>query len=523
MLTRRWAVACVGLLAPVVGGLLACTERSMPLDTAGPTAASLGTTRGPSSLPEEEIFGDVTTTDSTDWWAYLMPPSNLPNGAIDSEYVAFGEHHTESDWGWFEVGGTGGGCESGVGTGDEAHALPGGIPVTVETHCVDVGTWFRLDLKQGGILQFRRPVDWVNWRRVLVDDDYIYIDSHYGPGDGTFVDVVASFDADDTTTISPALEITATAAPFSASWDPLEVHADGKYHIPGNFYVRVSASRTTESSPTYNQKAVLVRFFWEYGDNTTGTRFFSLPNDTGQVLARTHTYGSRDSVYNRTLFAHFAMPHDLPSPIGDTMSTDYGDSLKLYLQIHPAFNATISHSDTVMIGDTVHFADFGHDGGALLGRLWTFGDGDSDTIATPAHAYAAAGTKTVILTKTYAYHGLQVPDTATVVVLPTLDAGVIVGSYDGWPTNNEIEEHGDCMWEVTPTGGTGSYTYVWQKKWKPWWSTIPGETTQELYIADVGSSDFELRTIISSGPLADTTDVLSMTVAFRGQVCIIRK
>ena len=54
-------------------------------------------------------------------------------------------------------------------------------------------------------------------------------------------------------------------------------------------------------------------------------------------------------------------------------------------------------------------------------------------------------------------------------------------------------------------------------------STIPGATTQELTIADVGSDDFDLRTITSSGLLTDTTDVLSMTVAPNGQVCIIRQ
>jgi len=290
----------------------------------------------------------------------------------------------------------------------------------------------------------------------------------------------------------------------------------------GKLYVRVSPSRTTESSATYNQKAVLVRFFWNYGASTTATRFFSLPGDTGQVLARTYKYGSLDSAYDRTLVAQFALPQHVPNPVSDTSSTDYGDSLKLFLRIHPALTAVISAEDTVVIGDTVHFADLGQNGGGVESRFWSFGDGDTVTATASSHVYTSSGTKTAVLTKTHTYHGLQFLDTATVIVGTPLVPGPIVGSYDGWPTNNEIEEEGDCQWEVLPSGGFGSYTYVWQKR-KRFWATVPGATTQELYIADVGSNDFDLRTIISSGPLTDTTAVLSMTVDPNGQVCIIRK
>jgi hypothetical protein len=249
-----------------------------------------------------------------------------------------------------------------------------------------------------------------------VDDDYIYIDDKYGSGDGSFVDVVASFDTGETATISPVLEMTATQSPLVASWDVLEVHTDGKYHIPGNFYVRVSPSRTTESSATYNQKAVLVRFFWNYGASTTATRFFSLPGDTGQVLARTYKYGSLDSAYDRTLVAQFALPQHVPNPVSDTSSTDYGDSLKLFLRIHPALTAVISAEDTVVIGDTVHFADLGQNGGGVESRFWSFGDGDTVTATAPSHVYTSSGTKTAVLTKTHTYHGLQFLDTATVIV-----------------------------------------------------------------------------------------------------------
>jgi hypothetical protein len=96
------------------------------------------------------------------------------------------------------------------------------------------------------------------------------------------------------------------------------------------------------------------------------------------------------------------------------------------------------------------------------------------------------------------------------------------GAYAGWPSNNEIEEYEDCQWEVSPTGGVGTYSYQWQKSRGPGWSTISGATTQELYIADVGGRDFGLRTIITSGTQTDTTAVLEMTVDPSGQTCIIR-
>jgi len=489
---------------------------------------------GTDDVPEEELFGDVVTSDSSGWWAFLAPAGNLPTGATDSVWVAFGDHNTPRDWGWYDVSATDGGCQpTGVASSAERHVLPNGKLAhdsvvgtdTLETHCVDSGTWFRLDLVKSGTLQFRRPIDWVDWNRVIVDGVVaVYIDNKYGGVGGYYIDVVADFNSGATDTVFPVLEITATQSPLVASWDTLEVHADGKYHIPGNFYVRVSASETTESSPTKSPEIVLVRYFWEYGHNTNGTRFVSVPGERPDPAARTYKYGSQASAYDRTLFAHFVMPQHTPSPVSDTMSTNYGDSLKLNLRIHTSFTADIlSDADTVVTGDSIHFSDIGANGGGTKSRFWTFEvGGDTVTAATPGYVYTTAGTKTVVLKKTNDYHDLLYLDTTTVVVLAPLDAGVIVGSYDGWPTNNDIEENGDCMWEVTPTGGTGSYTYVWQRQ-KRFWATITGETTQELYLADVGTSDFGLRTIISSGPLTDTTAALSMTVSPKGQVCIIRK
>jgi hypothetical protein len=470
---------------------------------------------GSGRVIEEEIFGDVTTTDSSGWTAYLVPARNLPDEAMNSMEVSF-DYPSGWDWGWFDVAGDGP-CEGGVGSGEEVHnARDSG-----EKHCVEAGTWFRFDLEKDDVLRFRRPIDYPAWTLVYAGDDTFFVDDKYATGGGAYFDVIASYAESGTDTLVPGVEISAAQEATSPSWTALQTQLDDKYHLPINFTLRIGAWPTTTTA--VSRKHVLVRYFWKYDvDSTTATRFYSPALLNTHGLARTYRYVGAPP-FNRTIRAHFVLPHQVPSPVSDTTVTDYGKTLDLSLRIDSAFTAIISVDDTVVVGDSVSFTDTGLDGAGIDSLTWDFGDGSDTTAAAPTHVFDTTGTMTVVLRKYNVYDGIVYEDTTVVVVLPALDAGVIVGSYHGWPTNNEIEENGDCMWEVTPTGGTGSYTYVWQKKWKPWWSTIPGETTQELYIADVGSSDFELRTIISSGPLADTTDVLSMTVAFRGQVCIIRK
>jgi hypothetical protein len=480
---------------------------------------------------DEEIFGEVVTNDSTGWWASLSPSGNLPAGASDTLPV---DHTASRDWGWYDVTGDGG-CTPGVASGEEVHKLPNGQLThdsvvgtdTLETHCVETGTSFRLELwrrdtrQRSDSLQFRREIDWVAWSRVYVGNNSLWIDDTIGSG-ASFQDLWAYFDqTGGADTVAPVVQLTATLTATEASWNPLTPSGDGSFHIPTNFVVRLGAWPTTTSADDIRK--VLVRYFWSYSSVTPRTGFVSLLGQDSLGLVRTHRYIGTTPLYD-TVRAHFVLPHELPTPVSDTTSVDYGKTLDLSLHIEDALTAVIAAEDTVVVGDTVQFVDVGQDGGGVQSRFWNLGEGPTDTVTatSPSRAYDTAGTKTVSLTKTHAYHGLQVADTATVVVLPPLVVGPIVGSYDGWPTNNEIEENGDCMWAVNPTGGTGSYTYVWQRR-KRFWGTISGATTSELYLPDVGTSDFDLRTIISSGPLTDTTATLSMTVAFRGQVCIIRK
>jgi hypothetical protein len=482
---------------------------------------------------EEEIFGRVTTTDSTGWKAFLSPSNHLPTGASDSVPV-FGDHGSGQDWGWFDVGATDGGCQpNGVASSAESHRLPSGQLTfdsvvgtdTLETHCVATGTSFRLDLitvdlEESTTLQFRRPLDWEAWNAVSVDGHYLYIDDEFGDG-ATYFDIQADFDqTGGTDTVAPTVQITATQSAKMATWVPLSAAGDGKYHIPVNFVVRVGAWTTTS---TADLESVLVRYFWNHGSNYDGTRFVSLAGLPYWGLARTKQY-SGTPPFDRTVRAHFVLPHQVPSPVSDTTATDYGKILDLSLRIDSAFTAVISVDDTVVVGDTVDFTDTGANGGGVLSRLWNFGDGPGDTVTAtaPSHVYTTSGTKTVVLSKTHTYHGLQVVDTAILVVGDPLVAGSIEGGYDGWPTDNEIEENGECWWRLDPTGGFGSYTYVWQRL-KRFWNTIPDETGGELYMEDVGTTDFSLRAIISSGPLVDTTAVLSMTVDPAGQVCNPRK
>jgi len=461
--------AHVGALAATAGILFACAGDNLPREVAGPLEPPhVSQIDGGGRGFDEEIMGYVTATDSAAWTAHLSPAGNLPPGASESVPVGFGIHDSTSrDWGWFDVNASDGGCmPRGVASKTEVHRFRTGQLThdsvvgsdTLETHCVEAGTSFLLDLLQGETLRMRREIDWIAWTRVIVGENAFYVHDEVRAG-GEYFDVLANFNqVGGTDTVAPAVEITATQSATATSWVPLSADTlDTKYHIPENFVVRLGAWTTTSTAP---ENTILVRYFWNHGQDSTRTGFISLQGLLYLGLVRAHRY-SKTSPFDHTIRAHFVLPHQVPSPVDDVISTDYGKTLDLNLHIEDSLTAVIAAEDTVAIGDTVHFADPGQDGGGLLGRLWTFGDGDSATTATPPHAYATAGTKTVILTKTHAYHGLQVADTATVVILPALDAGVIVGSYDGWPTNNEIEEGGDCMWEVNPTGGTGSYTYVW--------------------------------------------------------------
>ncbi|HKJ93009.1 MAG TPA: PKD domain-containing protein, partial [Longimicrobiales bacterium] len=98
-----------------------------------------------------------------------------------------------------------------------------------------------------------------------------------------------------------------------------------------------------------------------------------------------------------------------------------------------------SQDTTVFVGDTVAFAGTGTDpDGTIASYAWVFGDAATAATATASHAYAAAGTDTVLFTVTDDSGATSVPDTVVVtavnnqpptatITAPSQDTTVFVG------------------------------------------------------------------------------------------------
>ncbi|MDH3458081.1 MAG: hypothetical protein OER90_14675 [Gemmatimonadota bacterium] len=87
---------CLGVLAAGVPLLAACLGDGTPSKITEPAETASMSLMGGGRAIEEEIFGVVTTTDSTGWKAFLSPSNNLPTGASDSVSV-FGDHGSGQD------------------------------------------------------------------------------------------------------------------------------------------------------------------------------------------------------------------------------------------------------------------------------------------------------------------------------------------------------------------------------------------------------------------------------------------
>ena len=71
----------------------------------------------------------------------------------------------------------------------------------------------------------------------------------------------------------------------------------------------------------------------------------------------------------------------------------------LCLNVHSQFTADFVASDVeVCAGESINFTDLSSSPGGIVSWVWDFGDGNSSTVQNPSHAYASAGTYTVILT-----------------------------------------------------------------------------------------------------------------------------
>ena len=85
------------------------------------------------------------------------------------------------------------------------------------------------------------------------------------------------------------------------------------------------------------------------------------------------------------------------------------------------FSNAINGSDTICLGDTVQFKSTSLE--RPLNFQWDFGDGSSDTIQSPKHAYTLNGTYVVSLTTTYSCGQITVKDTVEVPPAPIANLG----------------------------------------------------------------------------------------------------
>lgn len=107
---------------------------------------------------------------------------------------------------------------------------------------------------------------------------------------------------------------------------------------------------------------------------------------------------------------------------------------------------------TVCLGNSVSFTDASTN--TPTSWLWDFGDGNNSTAQNPSHTYATAGTFTVTLTATNGAgsDGETKSNYITVNAVPDVSN---TGSTGETCTGN------DGTATVTPSGGTGSFSYLW--------------------------------------------------------------
>ncbi len=85
------------------------------------------------------------------------------------------------------------------------------------------------------------------------------------------------------------------------------------------------------------------------------------------------------------------------------------------------FSNAINGSDTICLGDSIQFKSVSLE--RPLSFQWDFGDGTTDTLKDPVHAYSQNGTYVVSLTTTYSCGQVSIKDTVEVPPAPIADLG----------------------------------------------------------------------------------------------------
>lgn len=328
------------------------------------------------------------------------------------------------------------------------------------------------------------------------DTDGTLVDYSWDFGDGTTdVGATVSHTYQSTGTYTVTLTVTddagdsdtaTTEATIGAGNQAPTADAGGPYSGTSDVEVAFDGSASSDADGS------IVSYDWDFGDGTTGT---------GETTG--HTYASQGT-YNVSL----------------TVTDDSGasDSASTTVSIDSANQAPTANAGgpyTANAGDSLVFDGTGSSDpdGSISSYAWDFGDGTSDTGATPSHVYDTAGSYNVTLTVTDD-GGLSHTDTTSATIgdvgnqPPVADAnGPYTGTldqavaFDGSGSTDPDGTIASYSWDfgdgTTETGPNPSHAY-----------TAEGAYNVTLTVTDndgVQDSDSTTATI-GSGNLAPKAD-----------------
>jgi gliding motility-associated-like protein len=145
-----------------------------------------------------------------------------------------------------------------------------------------------------------------------------------------------------------------------------------------------------------------------------------------------------------------------------TVTSDSGCTATFIDTITSAKGITAAFTDTADCQFNVAFADTSlmSSGDSLVAWIWTFGDGNSDTLQNPVHTYTTSGTYTVQLIVTSSGGCMDtVVNTVTLVPLPVADYIPAGGTYyQGVPIDFSDASSNAASWSWTFGDGSASDT-----------------------------------------------------------------
>lgn len=171
-----------------------------------------------------------------------------------------------------------------------------------------------------------------------------------------------------------------------------------------NFSVAVSGLTASFTDTSTDSGGTIGSRSWTFGDGATST-----------AQNPSHTYGTAGSFTVTETVADSAS--GLTSSKSSTVTVSSGGGT-------PVANFSVATS-----GLTAAFTDTSTDtGGTIATHAWAFGDGTTSTLASPSHAYAAAGTYSVTETVTDNLSGRSSSKTAAVTVTSASTASQLIGN-----------------------------------------------------------------------------------------------